>query len=160
MAKIHDKGDAYAMQEKTSNTTPAAERSAVLLNDALVEKMLSVLQGQTQDNVLAAANRLVNIVSCYCRPGSGERFQVTVFYVPQVPSELAGIHCDEPSQISVHRPFYLNGRYKEGRRKQELLRGHGVSFLEPLLRRCDAGGRRSSTTIRDCSLPARDLRVS
>jgi hypothetical protein len=47
--------------------------------------------------------------------------------------------CDEANQISVHRPFYPNGRYK-GRRKQELFRGHGVSSLEPLLRRCERGG--------------------
>jgi hypothetical protein len=42
--------------------------------------------------------------------------------------------CDMPGQISVHRPFCPNGRFK-GRRKQELFRGHGVSSLEPLLRR-------------------------
>ena len=47
--------------------------------------------------------------------------------------------CDEPGQISEHRPFYPNGRYK-GKRKQELFRGHGVSSLEPLLRRCERGG--------------------
>ena len=47
--------------------------------------------------------------------------------------------CDEPSQISVHRPFYPNGRYK-GRRKQELFRAHGVWSVEPLLRRCERGG--------------------
>lgn len=47
--------------------------------------------------------------------------------------------CDEPGQISVPRPFYPNGRYK-GRRKQELFLGHGVSSVEPLLRRCERGG--------------------
>jgi hypothetical protein len=47
--------------------------------------------------------------------------------------------CDEPGQISVRRPFYPNGKYK-GRRKDDLFRGHGVSSLEPLLRRCDRGG--------------------
>ena len=47
--------------------------------------------------------------------------------------------CDEPGQISVHRPFYPNGEYK-GRRKQELFRGHGVSSVELLLRRCERGG--------------------
>ena len=47
--------------------------------------------------------------------------------------------CDEPGQISVHRPFYPNGKYR-GRRKDDLFRGHGVSSLEPLLRRCDRGG--------------------
>jgi hypothetical protein len=50
--------------------------------------------------------------------------------------------CDEPGQISVHRPFYPNGAYK-GRRKEDLFRGHGVSSLEPLLRRCERGGRRN-----------------
>ena len=47
--------------------------------------------------------------------------------------------CGEANQISVHRPFYPNGRYK-GRRMQELFLGHRVSSLEPLLRRCDRGG--------------------
>jgi hypothetical protein len=47
--------------------------------------------------------------------------------------------CDKPGQISVHRPFYPNGKYK-GRRKEVLFRGHGVSSLEPLLRCCDRGG--------------------
>jgi hypothetical protein len=47
--------------------------------------------------------------------------------------------CDKPEQISVHRPFYPNGKFK-GRRKQELFLGHGVSSVEPLLRRCDRGG--------------------
>ncbi|MBZ5669230.1 MAG: hypothetical protein LAO04_05825 [Acidobacteriia bacterium] len=47
--------------------------------------------------------------------------------------------CDKPEQISVHRPFYPNGKYK-GRRKDDLFRGHGVSSLEPLLRRCERGG--------------------
>jgi len=48
--------------------------------------------------------------------------------------------CDEPDQISVHRPFYPNGAY-EGRRKEDLFRGHGVSSVEPLLRRCELGGK-------------------
>ena len=39
----------------------------------------------------------------------------------------------------MHRPFYPNGKYK-GRRKDDLFRGHGVSSLEPLLRRCERGG--------------------
>lgn len=47
--------------------------------------------------------------------------------------------CDAPEQISVFRPFYPNGSYT-GRRKTELLRGHGVSSIEPLLRRCERGG--------------------
>ena len=47
--------------------------------------------------------------------------------------------CDNAEQISVHRPFYPNGAYK-GRRKEDLFRGHGVSSLEPLLRRCERGG--------------------
>ena len=44
--------------------------------------------------------------------------------------------CDAPEQISVFRPFYPNGGYK-GRLMQDLLRGHGVSSLEPLLRLCE-----------------------
>jgi hypothetical protein len=47
--------------------------------------------------------------------------------------------CDEADQISVYRPFYPNGRFK-GRRKQELLRAHGVESAELLLRRCERGG--------------------
>jgi len=47
--------------------------------------------------------------------------------------------CDECGQISVHRPFNPNGKYK-GRRKEDLFRGLGVSSLEPLLRRCERGG--------------------
>src|SRR5437762_2394557 len=47
--------------------------------------------------------------------------------------------CDKPDQICVHRPFYPNGAYK-GRRKEDLFRGHGVSSLEPQLRRCERGG--------------------
>jgi hypothetical protein len=47
--------------------------------------------------------------------------------------------CDEPEQISVHRPFYPNVKFK-GRRKEDLFRGHGISSLEPLLRRCERGG--------------------
>jgi len=44
--------------------------------------------------------------------------------------------CDEPSQISIHRPFYPGRPYK-GRRKEDLLRGHGVSSVESLLRWCE-----------------------
>jgi hypothetical protein len=47
--------------------------------------------------------------------------------------------CDKPDQISVHRPFYPNDKFK-GRRKEDLFRGHSVSSLEPLLRRCERGG--------------------
>ena len=47
--------------------------------------------------------------------------------------------CDKPGQISVHRPFYLNGAYK-GRRKEDLFRAHGVSSVKALLRRCERGG--------------------
>ncbi len=47
--------------------------------------------------------------------------------------------CDKPEQISVHRPFYPNGKFK-GRRTQELFLGHGVSSVELLLRRCERGG--------------------
>ena len=47
--------------------------------------------------------------------------------------------CDDPDQISMHRPFYPNGKYK-GRRMHDLFRGHGVSSLEPLLRQCERGG--------------------
>ena len=35
--------------------------------------------------------------------------------------------------------WYPNGRYK-GRRKHELFRGHSVSSVKPLLRRCERGG--------------------
>ncbi len=47
--------------------------------------------------------------------------------------------CDEPGKISVHRPFYPNGKYKD-RRKEDLFRGHQVENVEPLLRRCERGG--------------------
>ncbi len=47
--------------------------------------------------------------------------------------------CGRPEQISVHRPFYPNGAYT-GRRKEDLFRGHCVSSVEPLLRRCELGG--------------------
>lgn len=40
----------------------------------------------------------------------------------------------------MHRPFYPNGAYK-GRRKEDLFRGHGASSVEPLLRRCERGGK-------------------
>ena len=46
--------------------------------------------------------------------------------------------CDEPGQVSVHRPFYPNRAYK-GKRMEELFRGHGASSVEPLLRRCERG---------------------
>ena len=47
--------------------------------------------------------------------------------------------CDEPGEISVHRPFYPNGPYM-GRRQAHLLLGHGVESLDQLLRRCERGG--------------------
>jgi hypothetical protein len=47
--------------------------------------------------------------------------------------------CDKPADISVYRPLYPNGSYK-GRRKEDLFRGHGVTSIEPLLRRCERGG--------------------
>jgi len=47
--------------------------------------------------------------------------------------------CDAPEQISVYRPFYPNGDYKD-RQMDELFRGHGVSSLEPLLRLCERAG--------------------
>jgi len=47
--------------------------------------------------------------------------------------------CDTKDEIAIHRPFYPNGDYK-GRRKEDLFRGHGVTMLEPLLRRCERGG--------------------
>ena len=47
--------------------------------------------------------------------------------------------CDTKDEIAIHRPFYPNGGYK-GRRKADLLLGHGVSSIEPLLRRCERGG--------------------
>ncbi len=52
--------------------------------------------------------------------------------------------CDEPGQIGVHRPFYPNGKFK-GRRKEDLYRGHGVSSIDPLLRRCERGGNGKKT---------------
>jgi hypothetical protein len=48
--------------------------------------------------------------------------------------------CDIPEQISVHRPFYPNGDYK-GRQEPDLFRGHAVESREPLLRRCERGGK-------------------
>lgn len=47
--------------------------------------------------------------------------------------------CDTPEQVSTRRPFYPNGGYR-GRRKEDLFRGHGVSSIEPLLRRSELGG--------------------
>ena len=47
--------------------------------------------------------------------------------------------CDMSKDLSIHRPFYPNGGYR-GRRKEDLFRGHGVSSIEPLLRRCERGG--------------------
>jgi hypothetical protein len=47
--------------------------------------------------------------------------------------------CDEPGEVSMHRPFYPNGKYK-GRRREALLRGLDVSSIETLLRRCERGG--------------------
>jgi len=47
--------------------------------------------------------------------------------------------CDTPEQVSTHRPFYPNGSYT-GKRKADLFRGHMVSSIEPLLRRCERGG--------------------
>jgi hypothetical protein len=47
--------------------------------------------------------------------------------------------CDEANEICVHRPFYPNGKY-EGKKKQELFGGHGVSSVQELLRRCERGG--------------------
>jgi len=47
--------------------------------------------------------------------------------------------CDKPEQICVHRPFYPSREFK-GKLKADLFRGHGVSSLEPLLRRCERGG--------------------
>jgi hypothetical protein len=47
--------------------------------------------------------------------------------------------CDTKDEIAIHRPFYPNGGYT-GRRKADLLHGHGVSSIEPLLRCCERGG--------------------
>jgi hypothetical protein len=47
--------------------------------------------------------------------------------------------CDSKDEIAIHRPFYPNGGYT-GRRKADLLQGHGVPLVEPLLRRCERGG--------------------
>jgi hypothetical protein len=48
--------------------------------------------------------------------------------------------CDKPEQITEHRPFYPNRKFK-GKKKQELFIGHGVSSVEALLRRCERGGK-------------------
>ena len=48
--------------------------------------------------------------------------------------------CDAPEQISVHRPFYPDGQRK-GRKQEDLCRGHGVSSMKQLLRRCELGGK-------------------
>ena len=56
--------------------------------------------------------------------------------------------CDEPGEISVHRPFYPNGPYM-GRRQAHLLLGHAVESLDQLLRRCERGG---NGQRRACSL--------
>ena len=47
--------------------------------------------------------------------------------------------CDTKDEIAIYRAFYPNGGYT-GRRKADLFQGHGVSSIEPLLRRCDRGG--------------------
>jgi len=47
--------------------------------------------------------------------------------------------CDKADEISLYRPFYPNGGYK-GRLLEDLLRGHGVTTLEPLLRLCERSG--------------------
>jgi len=64
--------------------------------------------------------------------------------------------CDKPGQISVHRPFYPNGKYK-GRRKDDLFRGHGVSSLEPQLRRCERAAAPLSAEVRRARNPSSDL---
>jgi len=48
--------------------------------------------------------------------------------------------CNTAEEISAHRPFYPNGKYK-GRRKEDLCRGLGVSSIETLLRRCERGSK-------------------
>lgn len=73
-----------------------------------------------------------------------ERAGITRFrdFLPQLGNgDWSEFHlvCDAPEQISVHRPFYPNGDYK-GRLMEDLLRGHGVSSREPLLRRCERSG--------------------
>jgi len=40
----------------------------------------------------------------------------------------------------LHRPFYPDGKYK-GKKKQDLFSRHGVLSVEPLLRRCERGGK-------------------
>ena len=73
-----------------------------------------------------------------------ERAGITRFrdFLPQLGkgdwSEFHSV-CDAPDQISVFRPFFPNGGYK-GRHMEDLLRGHGVSSREPLLRRCERAG--------------------
>jgi hypothetical protein len=56
--------------------------------------------------------------------------------------------CNDASEISVHRPFYPEGRYK-GRKTEDLFRALGASSMEPLLRACERGeGKRKKA----CSL--------
>jgi len=47
--------------------------------------------------------------------------------------------CDSPDEISVYRPFFPN-RSDAGVLRQNLFDGHGVTSMEPLLRRCERGG--------------------
>lgn len=47
--------------------------------------------------------------------------------------------CDKPDQISVHRPFYQNDKFKS-RGRDDLFRCPVVSSVESLLRRCERGG--------------------
>ncbi len=56
--------------------------------------------------------------------------------------------CDKAEEISRYRPFYPNRRY-QGRRKDELLRGHGAAMYDDLLRACERGGDGRKTA---CSL--------
>lgn len=47
--------------------------------------------------------------------------------------------CDNADDISLYRPFYPYGGQK-GSLLEHLLRGHGVTTLEPLLRLCERAG--------------------
>ena len=47
--------------------------------------------------------------------------------------------CEEPCEISLHRPFYPNHPHK-GQRQEHLCRGHDVQLMNKLLRRCEQGG--------------------
>ena len=56
--------------------------------------------------------------------------------------------CDQPDQITIHRPFYPN-QCRRGCLQQHLLNGHRALNMTSLLRRCEVGG---NGQIQACSL--------